>query len=127
MTSVDLEIVILVDDSGSVDDTEFRYKIAGISAALRNSDVQDEIDSGTYAIYSKIALAIIMFSGNAQQAKALDWTLITKANANTIATTVDNIWPDNNGTDATYSRYSGSTAVGNGIQYAYQQFSGNGY
>ena len=127
MTSVDLEIVILVDDSGSVDNTEFRYQIAGISAALRDSDVQDEIDSGTYAIHKKIALAIITFSGNAQQAKAMDWTVITKANASTIATTVDNIWPDNSGTGATYSRYAGSTAVGNGIQYAYQQFSGNGY
>jgi len=127
MTSVDLEIVILVDDSGSVNDTEFRYQIAGISAALRDSDVQDEIDSGTYAIHKKIALAIITFSGNAQQAKAMDWTVITKANASTIATTVDNIWPDNSGTGATYSRYAGSTAIGNGIQYAYQQFSGNGY
>ena len=102
MTNVDLEIVILVDDSGSVDNTEFRYQIAGISAAIRESDVQYEIDSGTYAIYKKIALAIITFSGNSQQTKAMDWTEITKSNASTVATTVDNIWPDNNGTDATY-------------------------
>ena len=67
------------------------------------------------------------FSGNAEQTKAMDWTVVTKSNASTIATTVDNIWPDNSGTGATYSRYAGQTAVGNGIQYAYQQFSGNGY
>jgi len=126
-TSVDLELVLLIDDSGSVDDTEFRYQIAGISAALRDSDVQNEIDSGSYAAYKKIALIIIAFSGNAQQAKAMDWTVVTKSNASTIATTVDNIWPDNSGTGATFSRYEGSTAVGNGIQYAYQQFTGNGY
>jgi hypothetical protein len=126
-TSVDLEIVLLVDDSGSVNDTEFRYQIAGIAAALRDSNVQTEINSGTYAVHKKIALAIVTFAGNAQQAKALDWTEVNSSNADTIADTIDDIWPDNSGTGATYSRYSGQTAVGNGIQYAYQQFSGNGY
>jgi len=126
-TNVDLEIVLLIDDSGSVNNTEFRSQIAGISAALRNSDVKTKINSGTYPVYKKIALAIVTFSGNAQQAKPLDWTQVTSSNADTVADTIDDIWPDNIGTDATYSRYAGQTAVGNGIQYAYQQFSGNGY
>jgi hypothetical protein len=52
-TSVDLEIVLLVDDSGSVNDTEFRYQIAGIAAALRDSDVKTEINTGTYAGHKK--------------------------------------------------------------------------
>ena len=126
-TNVDLEIVLLIDDSGSVNDTEFRSQIAGISAALRDTDVQSEINSGSYAVYKKIALLIVAFAGAAQQAKPLDWTQVTSSNADTIADTIDDIWPDNSGTGATYSRYAGQTAVGNGIQYAYQQFSGNGY
>ena len=71
--SVELELVLAVDASSSVDDGEFALQMQGIAAAFRHPNVQAAIertdDRG-------IAVALIQWSDFVNQRKTVDWTLV---------------------------------------------------
>ena len=71
--SVELELVLAVDASSSVDDGEFALQMQGIAAAFRHPDVQAAID-GTDD--RGIAVALIQWSDFVNQRKTVDWTLV---------------------------------------------------
>jgi Protein of unknown function (DUF1194) len=70
---VDLELVLAVDISGSVDRIEARLQREGYIAALRHPDVVSAIQGG---MFGRIALAYVEWAGDHYQRTMLDWTVI---------------------------------------------------
>jgi Protein of unknown function (DUF1194) len=70
---VDLELVLAVDVSGSVDQEEALLQREGYMAALRHPQVIEAIESG---MFGRIALSYIEWAGDHYQRTTLDWTLI---------------------------------------------------
>lgn len=71
--TVDLALVLAADNSGSVEEDEFRLQRQGYAAALTNPDVLEAIKSTPH---QAIALAFIEWSGPEQQEVIVDWTVI---------------------------------------------------
>ncbi len=113
---VDLELVLAVDVSSSVDDGEFELQMQGIAAAFRHSGVQAAIhatgDRG-------IAVALVQWSEFVHQRKTIDWTVVR--GAADAAALADDI--------ATAGRAipGGGTAIYGAINFALHEFDTNGY
>jgi hypothetical protein len=73
---VDLELVLAVDISGSVDEAEARLQREGYIAALRHPHVIQAIQSGPNG---RIAVTYVEWAGDHYQRTMLDWTLIEDA------------------------------------------------
>jgi len=115
ITYVDIELQLLVDISGSVNTSEYDLQMQGYQAAFESNRVQNAIINGTQG---QIAVQLIMWSGSNQQEVMIDWTLIDSAS--TADDFADNI--------ALLSRpFSGMTAIGSAIEYAYPLFENNGF
>lgn len=113
---VDLELVLAVDCSGSVEPREFDLQLHGIADAFRHPDVLTAIrDAGARGL----AVALVQWASSGEQRLAVDWTLVSDAaGAQRLARRI-----------AATPRYfvGGDTAVGAAIGYALQAFHGNGY
>src|SRR5690625_635732 len=106
-TPVDLELVLLVDASSSVDLFEFDLQLQGIAAAFRDTAVQAAIagagDRG-------IVVSLVQWAGRNHQVVAVDWMLLYDASsAERFAAAVD-----------AAPRYisGGSTAIGSALHFA---------
>ncbi len=73
---VDLELVLAVDISGSVDEVEAVLQREGYIAALRHPQVIEAIESG---MFGRIAVTYVEWAGDHYQRTMLDWTLIDGA------------------------------------------------
>jgi hypothetical protein len=84
--AVDLELMLLVDVSGSVSPTEFVLQRDGYVDAFRNAGIISRIEGG---LEGSIAVSLIYWSSG--QAIAVDWTLINNtASSNAFATLIEN-------------------------------------
>jgi hypothetical protein len=72
-TPVDVELVLAVDMSQSMDAGEHELQRSGYIAALRHPDVLGAIRSG---IYGRVAIAYVEWGGAFSQALSVPWTLI---------------------------------------------------
>jgi hypothetical protein len=72
-TAVDLALIIAVDVSGSVDETEARLQRQGYVSAFAHPEVITAIRSGTLG---RIAVLYFEWSDYPHQSMVLDWTLI---------------------------------------------------
>ena len=68
---VDLELVLAVDCSLSVNGREFNLQVSGIARALEDPAVVDAILS-----HGGVAVAVILWSNHLQQEIGVDWTLL---------------------------------------------------
>lgn len=75
---VDLELILAVDVSGSVDEQEAELQRAGYVAALTDDKVIRAIRSGRRG---RIALAYVEWAGDHVRNTVVDWTLIDGADA----------------------------------------------
>ncbi len=75
---VDLELILAVDISGSVDDEEAELQRAGYVAALTDERVIRAIKSGRRG---RIALAYVEWAGDHIKRTVVDWTVIDGAEA----------------------------------------------
>lgn len=115
-TPVDLELVLAVDVSSSVDDREFELQMQGIAAAFRDPGVQAAI----HAIGDLgIAVALIQWSEFVHQRKTVDWTLVR--DAADAAALADDI------AAAGREISGGGTAIYGAINFALHEFDTNGY
>ena len=73
---VDLELVLAVDISGSVDEVEAQLQREGYIAALRHPHVIEAVEGG---MFRRIALTYVEWAGDHYQRTMLDWTLIEDA------------------------------------------------
>jgi len=77
-TPVDVELVIAVDVSGSVDPAEARLQRDGYYAALTNHKVVRAIQSGTLG---RIGIVYMEWAGNHFQRTVVEWSLIGDGDA----------------------------------------------
>jgi hypothetical protein len=75
-TEVDLELVLLADATGSIDDAEIRFQRQGYGEAITHPDVIDAI-TGTAS--GRIAVTYVEWGNAVEQDIILDWTIIDDA------------------------------------------------
>jgi hypothetical protein len=73
---VDVELVLAVDTSGSIDPEEYQMQHEGYAAALTNADIIEAIRSGPH---HAIAITFVEWSGFGHQRQLVGWTLIKDA------------------------------------------------
>jgi len=110
---VDVELQLLVDVSGSVDQSEFDLQMGGIGQAFQSTAVQDAIAAGNIG---SIAVQVIQWASN--QAVSLDWTEVTSANASAIGTQIAGLSRANVGN---------LTGPGSAINFGAPLFTDNGF
>jgi hypothetical protein len=117
-TAVDVELALLVDSSGSIDDTEFDLQRFGYADALRSPAIKSAILDTTGGRLGRIAATFIYWSGVRQQEIAVDWTLIDSAAASDAF--ADAIL-------AAGRPFDESTSPGGAIDFAAPLFNSNGF
>ncbi|MCR9070474.1 MAG: DUF1194 domain-containing protein [Alphaproteobacteria bacterium] len=70
---VDLALVLAVDSSASVDESEFALQRDGLAQAFRDAEVIEAIESGPF---KRIAVALVEWAGHADQSIDIPWTLV---------------------------------------------------
>ena len=114
LEEVDLELVLMVDASGSVDQQEYALQRIGYFQAFRDPRVIDAIRSG---YQRKIAVAYIEWTGPFLQAAIADWTVLSDADSiEAFAARLQK---------APRILYGGGTAVGGAIQYGAESIDAN--
>jgi hypothetical protein len=114
-TPVGLELVLLVDVSGSVDATEYNLQKAGYVQAFQSAAVQNAIIN---SVGGSIAVAFVQWSGNAEQQVSVNWTLIdSAASANAFAAAIN----------ATTRPFNGNTAIQRAMQFGGTLFALNSF
>ncbi|MDP2073777.1 MAG: DUF1194 domain-containing protein [Hydrogenophaga sp.] len=102
---VGLELVLLIDVSGSVDNAEYALQKNGYVQAFQNADVQNAI-LGSQG--GAIAVTYVEWSGTSQQSQQVSWALIDSvAAANAFAASINSVT----------RAFSGTTAIQNAIRY----------
>ena len=112
---VDLELVLAVDVSGSVDEDEARLQRDGYVRALRHEDVLTAIRSG---FLRRIAVTYVEWAGEERQATIVGWRLVDgKESARSLSNEID-------AAPFTRGRF---TSISAAIRYALPLFEGNGF
>jgi hypothetical protein len=105
-SAVDLQLVLAVDASGSVNQYRFDLQKQGYAAAFRNPRVIQAIRSG---IAGAIAVTVVQWTGPDMQAHVIDWTVIhDEASANEFAAAIE---------DTPRRLFSGGTSISGAIDY----------
>src|SRR5262252_1343463 len=111
-TAVDLQLVLAVDASGSVDQRRFELQKQGYAAAFRNPRVLRAIRSAGAA--GTIAVTMVQWTGPQLQIQVVPWMQIRdEASINAIATAIE----------TTPRRlFGGGTSISGAIDYAIALF-----
>jgi hypothetical protein len=75
-TEVDLELVLLADATGSIDDAEIRFQRQGYAEAITHPDVVNAIAS---TVSGRIAVTYVEWGNVVEQDVVVDWTIIDGA------------------------------------------------
>jgi hypothetical protein len=111
--AVDLELVLAVDASGSVDETEFQLQIQGIAEAFRDEAVQSAVASGPQG---RIAVALVVWADATQRPDESDWFVVGDGpSANAFADAVTQ-FP---------RRVEGGTGIGSAISFSVRLIGAN--
>ena len=112
---VDLELVLAVDVSGSIDEEEAKLQRKGYLDAITHLQVIDAIKAGPL---QRIAISYIEWSGDHNQRTIVDWTLIEdETSANSFASSLSEV-------PVVRAR---RTSISAAIDYATNMFDGNGF
>lgn len=112
---VDLELVLAVDISGSIDDDESRLQREGYLAALIHPSVIEAVGSGPFG---RVAITYIEWAGDDFQQTVVDWMLVEdEASARTFVATLAE----------TPRRTERWTSISTAIDFAVPMFDGNAY
>jgi hypothetical protein len=110
-TAADLQLVLAVDASGSVDQVRFELQKRGYVAAFRHGRVLQAIRSGPNRA---IAVTMVQWTGPMLQVQVVGWTLV--ADEETAAAFADAI------ERAPRQLFGGGTSISGAIDYATTQF-----
>ncbi len=113
---VDLELLLAVDVSPSVDRAEYGLQMDGLSNAFRHSSVVNAIIHGAP---NGIAVALMQWSGPGDQALAVEWMAVRdRATAFAFADRIDR---------ASRLASGGGTAIGNALDRGIALLAANGF
>ena len=114
-TTVDVELVIAVDSSASIDSREFAFQMAGIAAAFRDPEVVAAIGSGPQR---RIAVAAIFWAESGYPVDVTPWQVLADAaDAEGFADLMEH-WP---------RRIEGGTGIGTAIFHGVKQLENNAF
>ena len=114
---VDIELVLAVDVSGSVNAGEQELQRTGLARAFRDPSVIAAIR----ALPSGLAVAVVGFAGAAQCRTVVDWQLLTdRSSAEGFAGAVDKAFP-------IAFDYAHKTAIGDAVAWSLDELAGNPY
>lgn len=117
---VDLEIVLAVDGSGSINFSDFKLQLAGYAAAFRDPTIQAAATSGPIG---RIAVALMVWSDAAFRKYPTEWHVIASpGNASRFAHVVENFYLQS---DGKVPIGGGGTGIGAGVAYAMQMLDNN--
>lgn len=112
---VDVELVLAVDASWSMDSGEQRIQRDGYVAAFRSPEVQEAILGGGY---QRVAVSYVEWAGEFSQSVIVPWTLIdSKRSADAFAYRLSEEEPER----------ARRTSIAAAIDFAAPMFDGNGY
>lgn len=112
---VDVELVLAVDASWSMDSDEQRIQRDGYVAAFRSPEVQEAILGGGH---QKVAVTYVEWAGEFSQSVIVPWTLIdSKASAEAFAYRLSEEEPER----------ARRTSISSAIDVAVPMFDGNGF
>jgi Protein of unknown function (DUF1194) len=110
-TSVDLQLALMVDASGSVNQTRFELQKRGYVAALRDPKVLGAILGGRT---QSIAIALVQWTGPFLQRQVLPWTLIKdEASAKSAAAIIE---------QTPRQLFGGGTSISGAVDHAMSLF-----
>jgi hypothetical protein len=110
-TAVDLQLVLAVDASGSVDQVRFELQKRGYVAAFRHARVLQAIRSGAN---QAIAVTMVQWTGPMMQVEVVGWTLVGDADtAGAFAAAIER---------APRQLFGGGTSISGAIDYATTMF-----
>jgi len=113
--SVDLQLVLAIDASASVNRQEFDLQMKGVARAFESREVIEAIQSGPKRV---IAVTLIEWSGADQQRVSVPWTLVSDADsARRLARAIG---------DAPRGFHRGSTSISGAIDFALVSMADNG-
>jgi hypothetical protein len=113
---VDVELVLALDSSASVDRFEFDLQLRGLALAFSDPEVQEAIKGGPF---QAIAVTMLEWSSADRQAVSIPWRLIDSAeSANALAAEI---------ADSPRSVETGATSISAAIIYAVPLFAANNY
>lgn len=72
-SQIDLNLVLAIDCSQSVDDAEFALQVQGTANAIRSADVLKAIGGQAYGA---ISVSVVQWSGENSQNVSIPWTLV---------------------------------------------------
>jgi hypothetical protein len=114
--TVDLELVLAVDASGSIDRAEFRLQMQGIADAFRDPQVIAAAGSGPHG---RIAVTLALWAEANRPKAALPWQVISgPAEAEAFARAVETM---------PRGIAAGGTGIGKALQFATWEIQRNGY
>lgn len=111
---VDLELVLAVDASGSVDPAEYELQVGGIAAALSDPQVQAAIRSGPNG---RVAAALLVWAEAGRPAQSSAWHLLDAPETIAAFAAAVRRFP---------RRVNGGTGIGAGLAQAMRMFDRNG-
>jgi hypothetical protein len=110
-TAVDMELLLAVDASGSVDATRFELQRRGYVAAFRSPQVLQAVAGGGR---QSIAVSMFQWTGPQQQADIVPWTMIKdEASAKSVAALIET---------TPRKLFSGGTSISGAIDTAMKWF-----
>lgn len=113
---VDLELVLAVDASGSIDREEFALQMGGIAAAFRDPELHAAVHSGPHG---RIAVTLMLWAEANRPKQALPWHAIgSRAEAEAFALAVETM---------PRRLAAGGTGIGKALQYATWEIERNAY
>ena len=116
-TLVDVELVLAVDVSGSVDASEQELERTGLAQAFREPAVVEAIG----ALPRGLAVAVVAFAGAGQTRTVVSWRrLVDPAEVAAFADLVSAAFP-------VQFEYAHQTAIGDAIEWSRRELASNGY
>lgn len=113
---VDLELVLAVDSSASVDYVEFNLQLEGLGYAFRDPDLVAAIGNGAHGA---IAVTLMEWASAGRQEVVVPWTRISSAaDAAAFADRIDR---------SPRQIQTGATSISSAIRYANGLFADNGF
>ncbi|MGI9373429.1 MAG: DUF1194 domain-containing protein, partial [Hyphomicrobiales bacterium] len=119
---VDLEIVLAVDASGSINRAEYALQMKGYADAFREPSIHTAIRSGPHG---KVAVALMLWSDAAFPKHATEWyVLSTPRSAENFARVLET-FQGHSGRDRGIG--GGGTGIGDGVRYASEMLRKNAF
>jgi hypothetical protein len=114
--AVDLQLILAVDSSGSINAEEFRLQMEGFTAAFRSPAIMEAVRRGPLG---SIAVTVVEWSSVDQQHQSVAWTLL--CDEESMATFADQL--------AVVPRFipGGSTSLSDALVYSDKLFARSGF